>query len=81
MSHFPLTIISLKETLFNRNAKSVVLPASEGELTILKNHIPLITPLKRGGIKVRDENNQEHFFEIQNGFLEVNPRKVTILIN
>jgi F-type H+-transporting ATPase subunit epsilon len=76
---FPLKIISLKETLFDGRAVSVNLPSSEGELTILKDHLPLITALKKGRIKVKDGNNQEHSFEIQRGFLEVNPNKVTIL--
>ena len=79
MAMFPLKIISLKETLFDGRAVSVNLPSSEGELTILKDHLPLITALKRGKIKVKDENDQEHLFEIQKGFLEVNPNKVTIL--
>lgn len=79
MNNFYLKIIGLKETLFDGRAVSVNLPSSEGELTILKNHVPLITALKRGKIKVKDENNQKHYFEIQKGFLEVNPNKVTIL--
>ena len=81
MNNFYLKIISLNQTLFNGKAISVNLPASEGELTILKDHLPLITDLKRGKIKVKDENNEEHFFEIQKGFLEVNPDKVIILLN
>ena len=81
MNNFLLKIIGLKETLFDGRAVSVNLPSSEGELTILKDHLPLITALKKGKIKVKDENNQEHLFEIQKGFLEVNPNKVTILVN
>ena len=79
MNNFPLKIISLKQTLFDGRAVSVNLPSSEGEMTILKDHLPLITALKKGKIKVKDESNQEHLFEIQRGFLEVNPNKVTIL--
>lgn len=79
MNKFPLKIISLKQTLFDGRAISINLPSSEGELTILKDHLPLIIALKKGEIKVKDENNQEHYFEIQKGVLEVNPNKVTIL--
>ena len=81
MNYFPLKIISLKQTLFDGLAMSVNLPSSEGELTILKNHLPLITDLKGGKIKVKDENEKEYSFEIQKGFLEVNPEKVVILLN
>lgn len=70
----------MKEILFDNYVQSVTIPGSEGELTILKNHLPLITFLKKGKIKVKDKNNQEHFFEIQKGFLEVKQNRVTILL-
>ena len=79
MNDFPLKIIGLKQTLFDGKAISVNLPSSEGELTILKDHLPLIVALKKGRIKVKDKDSQEHSFEIQKGFLEVNPNKVTVL--
>ena len=42
-----------------------------GEITILDNHETLITVLSAGVIKVIDANNNEQFFEISSGFLEV----------
>lgn len=77
---FNLTIISLKEILFDDFAVSVSVPGIEGELAILKNHIPLITLLKPGQIKVKIDN-KEHLFNIQKGLLEVNSMRTTILVS
>lgn len=80
MNNFNLTIISLKEILFDGLAVSVSVPAIEGELAVLKNHIPLITLLKNGQIKVKS-NGVETLFNIQKGLLEVNPIRTTILVS
>lgn len=80
MNEFNLTIISLKEILFDGSAVSVSAPGKEGELTVLKNHIPLITLLKTGQIKVKN-GNTEQTFNIQKGLLEVNSARTTILVS
>lgn len=80
MNNFSLTIISLKEILYDSSAVSVSVPGEEGELTVLKNHIPLITLLKTGQIKVKN-GDSEQTFNIQKGLLEVNPTRTTILIS
>ena len=67
MNNFHLQIISIKEPLFNGEVALVSVPSVNGELTILNGHIPLITNLKKGKIKVRSEKNEEHFFEVQKG--------------
>jgi len=75
---FPLFIIALDKILFKGETNSVTLLGSEGELTILKNHIPLITPLKKGNIKIKT-NKEELNFRINGGILEVKPEKVVVL--
>lgn len=75
---FPLFIIALDKILFEGETNSVTLPGSEGELTILKNHIPLITPLKEGNIKLKTKK-EELNFRINGGVLEVKPEKVVVL--
>lgn len=80
MNNFNLTIISLKEILYDGTAVSVSVPSVDGELTVLKNHIPLITLLKSGEIKVKTDN-KEQVLSIQKGLLEVNQNRTTILIS
>ena len=77
-----LSIHSLKKTLYDGEAKSVTLASTTGELTILNNHLPLITTLAPGTIQVTEETG--HIFKIaaSSGTLEVQPgSKVAILVN
>ena len=47
---FNLEIISPDQIIFNSETKQVIIPAYEGIMTILKNHISLITFLRPGFI-------------------------------
>lgn len=75
---FHLDIISLSKPAFTGSVTSVTVPGADGELTILNNHIPLITPLKSGEITIR-EGKKTTPIAISNGFLIVDPAHVTIL--
>jgi len=76
-----LNIITQDKIIYQGRISAVTLPGEEGELTILPNHIPLITPLTQGKIKVQDENQKELFFEIKSGVLEVNPAEMNVLVS
>jgi F-type H+-transporting ATPase subunit epsilon len=79
MSHLFLEIISMYRQVFNGKVVSITAPGIEGEITILPHHIPLITPLKAGEIKIKEEGGTEKFLAIGNGFLMVEGNKVSIL--
>jgi F-type H+-transporting ATPase subunit epsilon len=59
---FNLEIISPDQTLFDTEVKQVIIPAYEGLMTILKDHISLITFLRPGFIEAEIENKVEKFF-------------------
>ena len=59
---FNLEIISPDQTLFNTEVKQVTIPAYEGLMTILKDHISLITFLRPGFIEADIENKIEKFY-------------------
>ena len=71
-------IVTVEGRRFKGDADFVLAPGSEGELGILPQHIPLLTFLKPGTVKVRN-NNDEQFFFVSGGFLEVRPDEVTVL--
>lgn len=76
------SIYSLKKILYDGEAKLINCKTSLGEITILNNHIPLISDLIEGVIKVIDINNKEHYFNIVSGFLEINSlNQVKILVD
>lgn len=62
---------SLKGVIFEGLATKVILPTKVGEITVLPHHRSLITSLKKGVIRIFDINNEEKFFEVNSGFLEV----------
>ena len=73
-----LEIISPKEKVFSTEAKQVVLPTNSGEIGLLTGHIPLVTQLKLGALKVINESSQE-VFAIQGGFAQLVSDKISIL--
>jgi len=75
-----LAIYSIKGTIFEGECDFVTLPGSEGELTILPKHIPLITYLKKGKIRIKKEDELLNF-DIESGILEVKPQsRVRVLL-
>ncbi len=60
---FNIEIISPEKKLLTNKVNSVTIPAFEGEMTILSNHIPLITFLRPGIIKVTSDKEKQYFVE------------------
>jgi F-type H+-transporting ATPase subunit epsilon len=75
---FNLEIISPDQTLFNTEVTQVTIPAYEGLMTILKDHISLITFLRPGFIEVEIENKVEKFY-VEEGTVEFFNNKLLIL--
>lgn len=76
---FQLFINALNKSIFEGKAESLVLPGIDGELTILKNHIPLLTSLKSGKVRYKIEK-KEFSLDIKRGILEVRPERVVVLV-
>ena len=68
--NFKLEIISPEKIIFSDNTTMVTFPSYEGDMSILKNHISIITFLRPGIIKVqKKDGNFEEFF-VQDGIVE-----------
>ena len=76
--NFNLEIISPDQILLNTAVKQVTIPAYEGLMTILKDHIALITFLRPGFIDVEQENKIEKFY-VEEGTVEFFNNKLLIL--
>tara|TARA_B100001029_G_C14979725_1_gene405272 strand:- start:450 stop:839 length:390 start_codon:yes stop_codon:yes gene_type:complete len=72
-----IEIISPEKKLLTEKVNAVTLPAYEGEMTILSNHIPLITFLRPGIIKVAG-SKETHFFT-EEGTVEFSNNNLSIL--
>ena len=75
---FNLEIISPDQILFNSEVRQAVIPAYEGVMTILKDHISLITFLRPGLIEIESNNKTEKFY-IEDGTVEFFNNKLLIL--
>ena len=74
-----LEIITPSSTLFTGEVTLVQLPGLDGLFEILKSHAPLVSALKEGRVKVVDDKNQELFFDIRGGVVEVSHDKILLL--
>jgi F-type H+-transporting ATPase subunit epsilon len=72
-------IITPETTLFEGEASFVYLPGSDGGLGILNNHAPLISSLKKGTVRVKDNSGKEVKFDVKGGTVEVFNNKVIVL--
>ena len=68
--NFQLQIISPEKVIFSGDVRMVVLPSYEGDMSILKNHISIITFLRPGIIKVKNKDNNPNVFFVQDGTVE-----------
>jgi F-type H+-transporting ATPase subunit epsilon len=75
---FNLEIISPDQTLLKQEVKQVTLPAYEGLMTILKDHVSLVTFLRPGFLEVVEDNKIEKFY-VEEGTVEFLNNKLLIL--
>jgi len=71
-------IATPERVVFRDEVDSITLPTTMGEITILPNHIPLISVLKTGEITVR-KGEEEFAMAVAGGFVEVLSEKVVVL--
>ena len=74
---FTVEIISPDRTVVKTSTSEVRIPSYEGEMGILKDHIPLITFLRPGLIKIVG-NNEKNFF-VEEGTVEFSSNNLLIL--
>ncbi|MBT0962133.1 F0F1 ATP synthase subunit epsilon [Denitromonas iodatirespirans] len=73
-------IVSAEEEIFSGLAEFVALPGEAGELGILPGHMPLMTRIKPGAVRVKVQNRaEEELVFVAGGLLEVQPGRVTVL--
>jgi F-type H+-transporting ATPase subunit epsilon len=72
-------VVTPERVVFSGEATMVIARGVAGELGILPNHIPLVTPLKVAPVRVKTTGDKETLIAVSGGFLEVRGDKVTIL--
>jgi F-type H+-transporting ATPase subunit epsilon len=72
-------IVSAEAEIFSGTANMVFAPAEMGEVGIAPRHTALLTRLKPGEVRVQMEGQDELFFYVSGGILEIQPHVVTVL--
>lgn len=80
MATIKVDVVSAEEHIFSSEAELVSLPGTSGELGIMPGHLPLITLIRPGFVRVHvpGEQEPEQIF-VAGGVLEVQPEQVTVL--
>ena len=76
---FKIEIISPEKIIFSGDTETVTIPAYEGDMGLLKNHISLITFLRPGIIKVKKKSDDLENFFVEDGTVEYFNDKLVIL--
>jgi F-type H+-transporting ATPase subunit epsilon len=71
-------IVTPEKTVYEAEIDQVTLPTQEGEITVLPNHIPLISVLISGELTLK-KDNEEIAMAVSGGMIEVRKNEVTIL--
>jgi ATP synthase F1 epsilon subunit len=74
---FSIEIISPEKTILKSETREVTIPSFEGQMGILKDHIPLITFLRPGIILIKDQEEKKYY--VEEGIVEFSNNNLLIL--
>lgn len=73
-------IVSAEQQIYSGQAQRVIAPGEAGELGILPEHMPLLTRIKPGTVRVLPvDGGEEEIIYVSGGMMEVQPDRVTVL--
>jgi F-type H+-transporting ATPase subunit epsilon len=78
MATLKLEIVTPEEKIYSEDVEMVTLPGSEGELGVYPNHVPLLTTLTPGELRIL-KDGRESAMAIGEGFVEIKGDGVSIL--
>jgi F-type H+-transporting ATPase subunit epsilon len=80
MSTIHVDVVSAEALIDDGPAEFVALPGEAGELGVFPGHIPLITRIRPGAVRIKvPGQSEEEFVFVAGGVLEVQPNRVTVL--
>ena len=76
---FQFDLVSPERLLMSQSVSQVVVPGSEGYMTVLADHAPVMTTLKPGVLEVTDEGGATQEIFVRGGFADITPAGLTVL--
>jgi F-type H+-transporting ATPase subunit epsilon len=76
---FKFELVSPERLLVSDDVEQVLVPGSEGDMTVLARHAPLLTTLRPGVLDIGMPGGEHRRYFIRGGFAEVGPSGLTVL--
>ncbi len=75
-----VSVYSIEETLFEGEAEKVIAKTPMGEITVLDDHLPIVSSLVGPVLKIIGKDEKAKIIDISSGFLEVRPESEVVIL-
>jgi F-type H+-transporting ATPase subunit epsilon len=79
MTGFAFELVSPEKLLFSGDVEEVVIPGTEGDFAVLKDHAPVISALRPGVLSFKDAKGEKQILFVRGGFADVSASGLIIL--
>ena len=79
MASFSFELVAPDKQLFKGEVESVLVPGSEGDFVVLKDHAAVMTSLRPGVVAIEEAAGGKHRYFVRGGFADVNPAGLILL--
>ncbi|MCL4154885.1 UNVERIFIED_CONTAM: hypothetical protein GTU68_018987 [Idotea baltica] len=76
---FPFELVSPERLVLSEDVVEVVIPASDGQITVMKDHAPTMTTVKPGLVLVKRAEGGEDTIFVDGGFADINDNGLSLL--
>lgn len=73
-------IVTPERTVYSQDVLEVTVPTGGGEITILPNHIPLVSTVTTGELRAKLSDGTIHPFAVSSGIVEVQPSSKVVIL-
>jgi F-type H+-transporting ATPase subunit epsilon len=74
-----LEIVTPDKSVFSGEINSVQLPGAAGSFEILPNHAPVVSILEKGSIRIKTQEDEDIYYQIDGGVIEMTNNKIIVL--
>src|SRR5215204_2639327 len=79
MATLQFELVAPERVLYSGPVDAVMLPGTEGDMTVLPGHVPVMTALKTGFVVITDHKNHGTRMLVRGGFADINAQGLTVL--
>ncbi len=76
---FKFELVSPERLLVSEDVTEVVVPGTEGEMTVMARHAPVMTSVKPGVVSVKTASGSQDKYVVFGGFADILPDTLTLL--